>query len=548
MKHLRIYILLFLAAAFLPAQDIEPEEPGIVLPPAFLAVEDLQVENVEAALPDDEIQLRPDIAIPLPEADELYLPEEVFDIPYPDQVLAAQQTTSPLIFTGPQSQRSSIFSEGQIGVGSMNHVIGDISLFKLGMTPRFNLRFYHEKKDGYLSGGGFLYHDAGSGFYHSDDVLNGAFSFAGGNFNLDAEGEIAEVSDGLQGRSSYDSLTHRFMSADINLGFFPLDTLTLSGGLRAHNVNKTLSATAPETPVNRFEFSVRPEAAIQLSLPVFGTGLQAMYEFLDYAAPAPSAHKMNARANISLSLQPEYKILLLGGVSWTIGGSPLFPVSLSFEGAIGNVFLFSIAGGYKVEDIRFYPMWKKSPLLDATLPVADNGGWFGEARAQYRPARSVLLDAGIDFSAMSAVVDPQSSHDTGTGLFAFSQSALMTLKTVLGISWDISQNFRLETDWTGRFIELAQFTPSHSLSLSFEGQDNLERFGGSLAASMDVYLSSGVEIPALTINGFYRITEGVMFELDAEDLLSPLYAAGRPYWGGYVDAGLHVTLTTRISL
>lgn len=548
MKYLRVGLALFLFGGLLFAQDIEPEEPGIVLPPAFLEVEDLQVETVEAAVPDDDILLRPDITIPLPQADDLYLPEEMFDIPYPDQVLSAQQSTSSFIFTSPQNQRSSIFSEGQIGVGSMNHVLGDISLFKLGFTPRFNLRFFHEKVDGYYSGGGFLFHEAGSGYYHSDDILNGAFSYITDGFSIDAEGEIAEASDGLQGRSPYDSLSHRFMSVDVTSDSFPFDILTLTSGVRLHHVNKTLSATAPETPVNNFEFSARPSVSILLDLAKFRAGIETQYEFLDYTGQNNSAHKLKAIIDMSLILPLEYKIALLGGVSWTVGGDLLFPVSLTLNGSIGNGFLFSLAGGYKVEDIRFYPVWKESPLLDSTLPLSDDAGWYGAARAQFRPVRNLLLNLGTDFSMMNSTITSSSTYDAGTGLFAFTQEALTSLEIAFSTSWDISRNFRLETGWTGRFIELPEFTPAHTFDFSFEGQDNLERFGGALVAVMNLDPDTGAEIPELAINGFYRITEGVMFQLDADDLLSPLISAGRPYWDGYKEAGIRIILTTRISL
>ena len=82
------------------SQDIEPEEPGIVLPPMLLEVEDLRVEDIHAALPADEEQLTPEITVPLPAADELYLPEEVFDVPFPDMILTGQP--------GPQGTRPRI--------------------------------------------------------------------------------------------------------------------------------------------------------------------------------------------------------------------------------------------------------------------------------------------------------------------------------------------------------------------------------------------------------------------------------------------------------
>ena len=81
-----IRLLIFLSSFSLGAQDAEPEEPGIVLPPTLLEVEDLQVEEISAVIPEEEIQLLPEIEIPLPQAEDILLPEERFDIPYPDQL------------------------------------------------------------------------------------------------------------------------------------------------------------------------------------------------------------------------------------------------------------------------------------------------------------------------------------------------------------------------------------------------------------------------------------------------------------------------------
>ena len=58
MKRLLIVVFTLAFSGFLGwGQDFEPEEPGIVLPPMLLQVEDLQVEDVQAALPQEDEQL-----------------------------------------------------------------------------------------------------------------------------------------------------------------------------------------------------------------------------------------------------------------------------------------------------------------------------------------------------------------------------------------------------------------------------------------------------------------------------------------------------------
>ncbi|MEE8440156.1 MAG: hypothetical protein V3S41_00420, partial [Spirochaetia bacterium] len=176
-----VVVLLTALTSLSVAQDSGPAEPSqteIIIPEFVLRVEELGVEEVEAVLPSEGELALGMIALPLPGADELVVSDIAFDAPLP--AVAAR------------SEGPAVFSTGRLGAGTANHVLGELSIYKLGTDPRFRLGFAHEGLDG------FQFNPAGSGYYAFTNTIDAWLSIQSDVLELEGEAGFVEIEKGLQ--------------------------------------------------------------------------------------------------------------------------------------------------------------------------------------------------------------------------------------------------------------------------------------------------------------------------------------------------------------
>jgi hypothetical protein len=523
---------LLLVSAFVAAQDAEPEEPGIVLPPTLLEVADLQVEEISAIVPDDDVQLLPELIIPLPKADEIFLPEEKFDIPYPDQLEGGQVG----IVYRPE-RRADIFSEGEIAVGSMNHVHGDLNLYRLGPDPRFDLLFFHDKIDGYGL------RSAGSGFFHSSDRLEGSLSIDTNGAEIDTAAGITESSEGLQGVGDFEVLTYREVYGDAQAAYPLTETIGLHGTLTSSYAQQILSSASPSI---KAEIGAGALVGIDLETRVAGFGASLAYGFLDAISPA---HHLDLELLSDVPLTDAFSLDLAVGVVWDPSIDFRYPFSVGALYQPSDLFAVSAAGGYFVRfptvgglrpDYRFVE-------LDATL--GPEYGWFAETEVQSRPARTVNLFGGLKFEYLDSGYILSSTMTESTGLFPLIRTTGAEdprLEAEIGLDVEIGKSFAMSAGWIGRFLGDHPYEADHvfTTALNFSGAG--DTFGGEILA--EIPLTNPMQIPTLSLSGYYRISESVRFSLDVADPLAPILEDGRPFWGPYEAPGFRFSLATNISL
>jgi hypothetical protein len=525
-----LVLFFFSLSLTLAAQGAEPEEPGIILPPTLLEVEDLQVEEISAIIPEEEVQLLPEISIPLPQADEIFLPEERFDIPYPDQLAFTLGGASR------GQSKANIFSEGEIAVGSMNHVRGDLTLYRLGPDPRFDLRFYHDKIDGYGL------RSAGSGYYHSDDLLEGSISLDANGVGLAAQAGITESSEGLQGISEFESLTYRRVYGDATIQYPPVESLLLTGSLGTSYAQQILSSAEPDI-----------EDELDLHARV-GLGLSTRYVDLETTIGYLLVDSALASHSLELTLSSSFKIndTLLFGVSaaaiWDRLATFRFPFSATGLWQPSDSFAFEIEGGYFVEFPTYGGLRDEYIFIDLKDTIGSEYGWFAYADTQIRILRSLILTADVDFKYFDLGYQVHPDHSQVTGLFPLeAKLASPWLQTGIDLSYDISRAFNFSISWAGRFIGSDPYRPAHLLETGFSYQNPSDVFGGGIDLSMPL-TATGTIMPELDVSVFYRLSESVKLRLDVADPLAPLLPEGRALWAPYKAPGFHIFLGTNISL
>ena len=532
MKTQALVTLFAFSSLFIFAEDIEPEEPGIVLPPMLLEVEDLRVEDIQAALPEDEEQLIPEISIPLPAAEELYLPEEVFDVPFPDLISAA-----PPGLSSSRQEGNNLFTQGQIGAGSMNHVLGSVSLFRLRPDPEFRLSYLHEKLDGYGL------RPAGSGFFHIEDVLQVSLSHNGETLYLDVNAEIMEREDGLQTYGTYESVNHRHFLGGVSSVILFSDLFSLVGDFETRYVSKVLSA---DSPLSLGELNLHALVAARITAGNFLSEIQGRYRF-------GWAHTLGDFSNFfNFTLTGAYTVADIlefsaeVGLAYTVGETPLVPFDLGIEGRWGSWLRFALSGGYEVSPLYFYDLYNEFAYLDGDVALDTESGWFADALVQLRLWNALLLDLQADFAVGSNVLIPDAAIDAITGLFGYSQGDFTTLATDVGIQWDMSRAMSLSVGWQGKLLDIFTFDTAHLLRLGFDIRTTNERFNAYLQASLEI--ADPLLLPEIAIGLGYRIVEGVELKVDIFDPLSPFLDTPRLYWDPYEEPGFRVVVSTGISL
>ena len=523
-------LLLFSLSVTLTAQDAEPDEPGIVLPPTLLEVEDLQVEEISAIIPEEDIQLLPEISIPLPQADDIFLPEERFDIPYPDQLALTVAGVSRV------QSRSDIFSEGEIAVGSMNHVRGDITLYRLGPDPRFDLRFYHDKIDGYGL------RSAGSGFYHSDDLLEGSISLTPGGVGLAAQAGITESSEGLQGIGGYDALTYRRVYGEGGIEYHPADSLLLTGSAGASYAQQILSSAEPSI---KNELELKAEVGLGLTTRYVDLKTNFSYLLLDALL---ADHTLDLSLSSAFKVNDSLSFLLSAAAVWDRLADFRFPFSAGGKWQPSDSFVFETGGGYFVDFPTYGGLRDDYIFIDLAKTLGSEYGWFAYADTQIRFLKSLYVAADVDFKYFVSGHQMSSEYEGSTGLYPLEIRAdFPWLHSGVEVVYGITRTVDVSISWSGRFITTHPYKAPHMIAAGFSFRDAADAFGGGVELSMPL-TEYNTFMPVLDLSAFYRLTESVRFRLDVADPLAPLLPDGRILWGPYEAPGFHIFFGTNISL
>lgn len=533
------------------AQQVEPKEPAIVLPPVLQKVEDVSQANIDTPLPPDSAPTLPQISVALPEAQNIKVSGATSALTPP-----AQAAAGGAIASGTQPQ-STFFSDGMIGAGSMNEMIGDITLYKVGANPRFSLEFSHQRLDGYLgneSSNVLPYYPAGKGFFYQVDALKGSLSYgSSGPFGFTTTDSYRETQDGLQqlGSGSFGSVTHRFLSGSFGGSYAASSRFSIGTSLDATYSDMTLAGSQPQTST---EAHLHPTLDLGLSFSKVKFGLKTYYG-LTQTTGQTGYQVQDGGSLLSLSASLPYSLTFDGSVGLDLDQriGLHVPFSAAIEGVYSDVLSYKLYGGYRIDRFDYFKLWDSYHFLNQGRELQASPDWYGGVSSQLRLGRGFAIGAGIDYSQASAAVIP-SSFVASQQLFGFTQAATQTVGPSVNLSWSPAGPFSLNLGWKGAFLNPGAFAPVSTFSLDAELNAASGRYGGSLSGVADLYNIAqqpqllSAELPNLTLSGYLRVTRGVLFRLSLDDILSPLLVGGRKLWNTYTEPGFRVVARTQISL
>jgi len=515
-----------------------PEETEIIVPELVLQVEELELQEVSAVLPEEGELALGRISIPLPGADELLVDEVAFTVPQPGVAVGRDD--------------SSVFSSGRLGAGTVNHIVGELSLFKLGADPRFRLRFTHEGLDGYQFG------EAGNGYFSNLNVIDGWFAGGTDRFASEVEAAFSEDVEGLQGQSDFFSTGLRRTMATATTEFTPDPLISVTGSLDASFSTRILSASGDDSVPPERELSLSPDLEARFGIGAVDLVFTTSY-FLRFLADGqiPLSQEIDLLAGTDIDLPASAALSLRAGILWDPEAALRYPWSLSLDLLLGEALETTLSGGYRVERLLLGDLWSEIPLAatgdsEGTAELRNDGQWYGSLGARWSGPSGLALTTTADFTAHDAVVDIR-PYDATNDEFPFVQRDMLSLTTSARASWRPGPGVQVEAGWSGVFVDSTSQTPTNTFDSSVRLGDASGRFSATADVRTDFFPEASM--PLLGLAGSFAPTDELEFTLELADLLAPLLENGRPAQGArvgseypFIEPGFRASIFTRISL
>lgn len=514
-----IFLIVFSALFFVYGEDDAPSTIELIIPPVIVEFESRLEQVMELKVPDYDDIVLPDFEISLPDPGEITIDGIDIDLPVPDFVEYKYV------------EKSSFFSEGVLGIGDRNHLIGNISLFRLGQGLRFSLSFAHDGLDG------FGRNAAGMGYFSRKEAFEGEFENGDESFNISGSGSFIENEDGLQGQaSSYTSVIHRLSS--VSLGISGGHRFFWDGGIDLNLAGKTLSG---DTPDSQEELLVSFYSGLFWQKDWFSVSLNGEYVF-DRLSGASDRNIFNSDLELGFSLN-SMDLAVTGGLFLLPDLSLLYPFSVSLDGAYEGFLQYQSSVGYFVNNYLNYKTWIDHPFFKVSEGV--DRGWFWDGKIVVSPFSSWEFGLQWEYNNMDSYMSVDSgSFDSSTGLFSVSsvQGNYLELSPFLKFTMPSSWNFLF--GWNGQVLaDKILLKPVHSVYT--EINYNRESYGFYIKGRYT--LDPLIDIPSLSFGINYSITEGVVLSFEGEDILG-FFTDDRVDFGNYIEEGGKFSLLTKISL
>jgi len=503
------------------SQELEPEEPEIVLPSVVLEIEDLSIESVTSALPEEEGLLPSEPPLPLPEAEELAVQEPQLDLALPP--------TGSSVFEVKEGKYLS--AEAILGAGTGNEFFSRISLFFLGDRPEGKILFQHETIDGFSS------ESQGTGYNTREDTLEGYIDFDVKNGEFDLEGSFSEYERGLQENGLYFSKINRFVDLGAGAVYRFNDWVSLKGSMSGSSSNRVLT-DGPSPADQIVEYYIMPSIAAEFSFErwYFGVEPRASYRSVPEMSDL-SAGRMEVRGYLGADVT-DY-LYLDGGVGWfwSEETSHLVPFDLTLTAALGDFLSLRIGGGYRIVEYQLRDVFRQYPLSDVPASLEDNHGWYGDVRANWIPTQGWIVDAGALYFNNSSMPTFGRTVDATTGLFPFTQVDAKQLSVDAGVRWIISELLSARAGIETEIFDRPEFSPESRLTIDMDLVQPQGKYGAGASLDFTSGVNDTSQLPVLDLDGFFRLNQYVRFVIEADDVLAVLLEDSRYSWEPYIDPG-----------
>jgi hypothetical protein len=511
--------VIFCISFFVYGEEDAPSTIELIIPPVIIEFDDRLEQVLELKLPEYDDIILPDFEISIPEPEEMTITDIGFELPLPG------------IVEYDYTEKASFFSEGVLGIGNRNHLIGNISLYRLGKGIRFSLLFAHDGLDG------FGQNEAGEGFFSRKETFEGEFRSGNDSFTVDGSGSFVENEDGLQGQvPSFSSIIHRL--SKIDFGFLLENNLIWDGRIGLNSSGKTIVGEIPDTSE---ELLLSISSSLEWQKKWFNISLQGEYVF-DQLSGLDDRNIFKTDLELGFTLN-QMDLSLKAGLQWIPGLMPIYPFSVSLNGTFTEFFQYQSSAGYLVNNYFNYGVWKDYSFFDISAGI--DKGWFWDAKISITPFDQTEFGLSWGYSYMDSfmTMDPD-SYNPVNGQYSVSsfQGEYLDLSPFVNIS--LHSKWNLKVAWDGQFLmDKNNLKPLHSVFSELLYNSDYLEFNISGKFSLDPF----IPIPDISIGIDFPLTDGITLGIEGEDILG-FFAEERVYKDNYINEGGSISLLTRISL
>lgn len=525
------------------APPAPPEETEIVLPPEFFDFRRVEPEEVEALLPELPPIEAPGVTVPLPEP-RAEREAAAVRIPEPEEVFREEAAPGG----------SSIFTTGTLGAGSVNYILGELALFKIGEEPRFRFEYLHRGLDG------FAFNDPGTGHFLRVDRLAGwvaAESEEGTSGELSATYREREI--GFQGRPNFYSSEFRTIEGELQFRYPLADRVAAYAEAELGYTNRLYTVKDPnQEPPESGETRVRPRAGVALDFNRFQLDLYGRYGLRDVTGtPVPSVQEFSGGAEASYELGERWTAGAGMAVLREVDRSFLFPFSLSLRFDLEDRFSLELAGGMEYDLPTLGDLWQEYPFLapgsvnDWELPSQE--AWYGEGSLGWRPPFTGLefeLRGRYEERFRGISVEP---YEGTVDLLPFEIETREQLTGAFNTIWRPNARVELGAGWESLFFDRHFLEHEHQGSVTGDYLTPGRVWGARFDLSVPFF--EELVLPIWSVEAYVTPVEAVEVRLGVDDILSPFLEEGRGRAANepteeypFVEPGFTVRLEARITL
>ncbi len=542
-----ILLLTALPGGSLYAQEEAPEPPEeteIILPPEFFDFREAGPQEVDALLPELPPIEAPGFSVPVPEPTADEGEAVAVRIPEPEEVFREEAAPGG----------SSIFTTGTLGAGSVNYILGELALYKIGEEPRFRFEYLHRGLDG------FAFNDPGTGHFHRLDRLAGwvaAESESGTSGELSATYREREI--GFQGRPSFYSSEFRTIEGELQFRYPLADRVAAYAQAELGYTNRLYTVKDPTLePPETGESRVRPRLGVALDFNRFGLDLYGRYGLRDLGGtPVSTVQEFAGGAEASYELGEQWTLGAGMEVLREIDRSFLFPFFLSLGLDLEDRFSLELAGGmeYTVPTLR--ELWQVYPFLapgstgEWELPSQE--AWYGEGSLGWRPPFTGLefeLRGRYEERFRGMKIKP---YEESVDLLPFETESREQLTGEFNTLWRPNARVELTAGLRSLFLNRHFLEPRHEGTVTGDYLTPGRVWGARFDLAVPFY--DELLLPQWNMEAYVRPLEAVEVRLGVDDILSPLLEDGRGREANepteeypFVEPGFTVRLEARITL
>ena len=530
------------------ASESEPDERPLQLPPITLSIEDVAEVRVQPGLPPEAELATPQRAVPLPAAGEL----QVVAPELPHALNDNAGNGSGLLGPG-------LALQAAIEAGNNGLLKSSIVLQRAGTGPRFQLQVDHQLLDG------FGPEQAPEQGFHRTDDLQGVYrTDLGGGAELDVTGRYRRVEDGLQGRGmeGQHALSDQLVAGEAQLQVEPTDVLTVSGEIGGSSASRAFRGSDAATVT---ELEGRAAAAATAQLLDLEIGVSTDYSFRQVRSGEKwmenPAHRLMAQLDLGYDLAIPLRLGARGGLQYASDDDTAnvrFPFELSVAGTPHDLITLRLAAGREVVDRDLAGLYGTLGFVDKPDQVLlDTRQWFGDASVRAAVSDDLQVVASVRGETGTNRVDI-TGDVADSGLHSLVQDDTGTLRTGLGLRWDINPTAALSLDWSGAFFDVPLYQAPHVVSLGMratwgKGSYGIENnvdwvFPSELEGKYSGPNAPNVALPIVSTSGFYNISDTIAVIASIADLLQPL--SDRPRYGlaPYAEPGFQASVGVEVNL